>query len=103
MDKIKEILKCFHRANKAEIEEIKELVVTDEDKAQAEAITVAAMAALAACGVSITNTSYINTIMQTAVAYGLRDLKDGLETPKKLLVHRIVDEIKQAKIDGNLA
>lgn len=97
---IKELFKCFHRANKAELEEIKGLVITDEDKTQAEVITAAAMAALASCGVQMTNNEYINKIMQTAVAYGLRDLKDGLATPKKLLVGRIVHEIKQAKMNG---
>lgn len=97
LKKIKNFIGCLHRANKAEIAEIKGLIVTDEDRKQSEVITTVVMSALGACGVKIVNNGFIEEIIQTSIAYSLRDLKDGLKTKDKLLVNRIIKEIKTSQ------
>lgn len=94
---IKEILGCFHKANKAEIEEIKGLTITQEDKNQSAVILNAIAGVLAAYGVP--TTAVQNDLTKAVIEYCLRDLKDGLNTPSKLLTARIIKEIKKAKAD----
>lgn len=93
--KIANLVKCIHRANKAEIEQIKNLVVTDVDRKQAEYIQHVCAVAMTQCGVppSIAQSRALNT----ALAYAIRDLKEGGKQPSTLLVNRIVDEIKESR------
>ncbi len=78
---------------KEEIKEIKSLVVTEEDRKQGKKLAVLAVASLTAMGVPI---SALGTeVIAVAMAYGVRDLKDGLETHDKLIISRIIKEIKE--------
>lgn len=88
---IKNLFKAVHKANKAEIEEIKNLKLTKEDKEQGEQIAALVVAALAAYGIVIPVLA--KPIIEKAIAYGLRDIKDGIDEPNKLIVCRIIEEM----------
>lgn len=92
--KLLNLLKCIHRANVAEIEEIKNLTITNEDRRQAEFIQGVCAAALAAYGVPTTVVQ--NEVLETAIAHLIRDLKDGGKTPSKLLISRIIHEVRES-------
>lgn len=96
MGKISNFFKALHRANKAEIEEIKSLKLTDEDREQGARAAALAVAALAACGVPCGAAA--TPILTTVFAYCIRDIKDGVETPNKLLAIRIGEELGKADL-----
>lgn len=86
------IFGAVHRANVAEIEEIKSIVPTDEDIVQADALASIAVAAMASMGVPAL--AIQSMIIKKVIAYGLRDIKNGVKSPKDLLLSRIVHELK---------
>lgn len=92
MIKFTDFLKYIHRANQAEIEQIKSLVVTDTDRKQAEYIQAVCAAALTEFGIPPTVTQ--SQVLNTALSYAIRDLKEGGKQPSTLLISRIVNEIK---------
>lgn len=96
LGKIKNFFKAIHRANKAEIEEIKNLQLSAEDREQGTKAAALAVAALAACGVPCGAAA--TPILQVVFAYVIRDIKDGVETPEKLLALRIGEEL--GKLDN---
>lgn len=96
IDKIKSILRINHNVIHGEINEIMTLSLTDEDKAQGKAAAVIAVAALAACGVPLGTLG--QPVLEKVLAYVIRDLKDGVETPNKLIIGRVIDEIKAEKL-----
>ena len=104
MSKFLDSLSSFFRINKnvikGEINEIKELKVTDEDKAQGKAAAVLAVAALAACGVPIGALG--QPVLEKVFAYVIRDAKDGAVTPEKLILGRIIEEVKKEKQQGKI-
>ncbi|MCM1324131.1 MAG: hypothetical protein NC218_08210 [Acetobacter sp.] len=89
---IKKLGKSIGIAIKDEIDEIKELVPTEEDYQQGEKIAVVAAAAMASMGVPVAALG--TKIMAKAFAYGIRDMKDGIEDNDKLIVARIINELK---------
>lgn len=89
--KIKNFFKAIHRANKAEIEEIKCLKISDDDREQGARAAALAAAALAACGVPCGAAAI--PILQVVFAYVIRDIKNGAEAPDKLLALRIGEEL----------
>lgn len=91
MGKVIDFFKALHRANKAEIEEIKSLKISDEDREQGARAAELAAAALAACGVPCGAAA--TPILKVVFAYVIRDIKDGVETPDKLLALRIGEEL----------
>lgn len=91
MNKIIKFFQAIHKANKAEIQEIKSLSLSDEDREQGARAAALAAAALAACGVPCGAAA--TPILTTVFAYVIRDIKDGLETPDKLLALRIGEEL----------
>lgn len=91
MGKLLNFFKALHRANKAEIEEIKNLKISDKDREQGTKVAAIAVAALAACGVPCGAAAL--PILETVFAYCIRDIKDGAETPDKLLALRIGEEL----------
>ena len=91
MDKIKNFFKALYRANKAEIEEIKQLKLSEQDREQGARAAALAVAAMAACGVPCGAAAL--PILETTFAYVIRDIKDGVETPDKLLALRIGEEL----------
>lgn len=79
------------RAFKKEIEEIKELTITQEDLNQAEKIADLLIQILGQYGIAILP---LKPLIKKAIAYGLRDLKEGAKAPEKLLIKRIIKEMK---------
>lgn len=94
-NKFIEFFKCIHRANQAEIEQIKGLVVTDKDKKEAEYIQHICALALAEFGIPPTLAQ--SQVINTALAYAIRDLKEGGKNPSTLLIRRIVKEVRESK------
>ena len=103
MSKIADKIKAFFRVNKnvakAEIDEIKNLQVTDEDKTQSRAAAVLVASAMAACGIPLAAAA--TPVLEKVLAYVIRDAKDGVKTPDKLIISRIVSEIKREKQQQN--
>lgn len=95
----KEKLKNFFKINKnvvkGEIDEIKNLQLTDEDKAQGKAAAVLVASAMAACGFPLGAAA--TPVLEKVLAYVIRDAKEGVETPEKLIIGRIIKEVKVVK------
>lgn len=85
---------CFNPI-KEEVKEIKNLVPTEEDREQGKKLAFIAVAALSGMGVPLS--AFGTEIIAKAMAYGIRDLKDGLECHEKLIVARIIKEIKEGR------
>lgn len=90
--KIKRFFKAVHQAFKAEIQEVKELKITEEDLDQAEKITGLMIATLGAYGVALLP---LKPIVKKVLTYGIRDIKDGVKTPNKLILVRIKEELRK--------
>ena len=95
IDKIKSIIKINHHVIKAEAEEIANLNITQEDEEQAMRLSVLAVAGLAACGIPCGPVG--QQVIAKVLAYALRDLKDGIEVNDKLIINRVINEIKAEK------
>ncbi len=93
MTRFRKVFKATHKAIKEEIDEVKNLVITEDDTAQAKAMRKVIVAAANAYGIPIPE--QVQEVLDKALAYILRDAKDGLETPEKLLIKRIIDNIKE--------
>lgn len=95
----KEKLKNFFKINKnvikGEIDEVKNLQLTDEDKAQGKAAAVLVASTMAACGFPLGAAA--TPVLEKVLAYVIRDAKEGVETPEKLIVGRIIKEVKEVK------
>lgn len=87
----------FVKPMKAEIKEIVNLKPTEEDREQGKRLAILAVAALSAMGVPLS--AFGTEIIAVAMTYGLRDMKDGLECHEKLIVSRIVKEIKEGRFE----
>lgn len=97
-EKIKSIFRVNHRVVKGEVNEIIHLNITQEDEEQAQQLAVLVAAGLAACGIPVGVLG--QKVIAKVLAYALRDLKDGVETPDKLIIKRVVNEIKIEKQRG---
>lgn len=93
LNPIKKIFRINHKVVKGEIEEIKNLKVSDEDKVQGKAIATLAVAALASCGIPLGAMGH--SVLEKVLAYAIRDMKDGISTPDKLIIARVVKEFKE--------
>lgn len=96
MTRFRKVFKATHKAIKEEIAEVKNLTITEDDTAQAKAMRKVIVAAANAYGIPIPE--QVQEVLDKALAYILRDAKDGLETPEKLLIKRIIDNIKDDSI-----
>lgn len=94
-EKLKSIFRVNHRVVKGELNEIVHLNITQEDEEQAQQLAVLVAAGLAACGIPVGVLG--QKIIAKVLSYALRDLKDGVETPDKLIIKRVVNEIKAEK------
>ncbi len=92
VEKIKKIFRINHNVIKAEVEEISSLNITQEDEEQAAKLSVLVVAGLAACGIPCGPVS--QQVIAKVLAYALRDLKDGIEVNDKLIINRVINEIK---------
>lgn len=86
------VISAFYKAGKAEKEEIKNLKLTEEDKTQGAALAKLCRAGMAAVG--IPTFGITDEMLTTILAYGLRDLKDGVEINDKLIINRVIKELK---------
>lgn len=92
---MKDFLKKFFRISKKvikdEVKEIKDLKPTEEDYAQGEQLANAAILAMSSFGLPYSILS--KEIMKKVFAYGIRDIKDGVQDNSKLIMGRVIDEI----------
>lgn len=88
----KRIFRITTNVIKAEGEEILNLKPTEEDYELGDKIAVLAVSAMASCGIPSTLIS--QKIIAKAVAYGIRNLKEGVKDNDKLIIARIVKEIR---------
>lgn len=100
VDIIKKTFRINHTVIKDEVNEIKNLDITDEDKAQGKAAAVLVASAMAACGVPMGALG--QPVLEKVLPYVIRDAKDGISTPDKLIIKRIVNEVKKEKEQGTL-
>ena len=90
---LKKLFKINRNVVKGEVDEIIHLNVTDEDKEQAEKLAVLVAAGLAAAGIPCGALG--QKVISHVLAYALRDLKDGVEVHDKLIIGRVIKEIKE--------
>ena len=102
MAKFKDVVKAIFRIHKnvikKEFEEIQNLTPTEEDYAQGEKLAEAAVVAMGSMGLSYTVLG--QRIMAKVFAYGIRDIKDGVEDNSKLIIGRVIEEIKNERNKG---
>lgn len=92
---IKKVLKINSNVVKGELEEIRNLSPTEEDYTQGEALADVAITAMASMGLGYTLLG--KKIIAKVFAYGIRDIKDGIEDNQKLIIGRVIDEIHNEK------
>ena len=92
---IKKVLRINSNVVKRELEEIRNLSPTEEDYAQGEALADVAITAMASMGLGYTLLG--KKIIAKVFAYGIRDIKDGIEDNQKLIIGRVIDEIHNEK------
>lgn len=96
INKLKTLFKIQHNVISGEVDEILHLNPTEEDKAQGKVAAALAITALASCGVPL---GALGTpVLEKVFTYVIRDVKDGVSTPEKLIVGRIVKEIKEENL-----
>lgn len=93
--KLLSLVGAIHRANVAEIEEIKAIVPTQQDLDEAEALACLAVAAMSSLGVPAVVLQ--KAIIKKVFAYGIRDIKNGVKSPQDLLLSRIIKEVRNNK------
>lgn len=102
MTKFKDVVKAIFRVHKnvikKEFEEIQNLTPTEEDYAQGERLAEAAVVAMSSMGLGYTLLG--QRIMAKVFAYGIRDIKDGVEDNSKLIIGRVIEEIKNERNKG---
>lgn len=79
------------KALREEIKEVKSLTLTQEDLDQAEKIADILIQAVGQYGIVLLP---LKPLIKKAIAYGLRDIKEGVKAPEKLLLRRIIKEFK---------
>lgn len=94
---IKRFFRAFHKAMKQEIEEVVTLNITKEDEDQASKIANLAADAMMMYGVPVGGAG--RAIMKKVIAYSLRDIKDGVNAPDKLIIRRVTNELKEESKD----
>lgn len=90
-DFLRKLFKISKKVTKDEVEEIKELKPTEEDYAQGEQLANAAILAMSSFGLPYSILS--KEIMKKVFAYGIRDIRDGIQDNSKLIMRRVIDEI----------
>lgn len=89
----KKVLKALGIAIKEEVKEIKNLKLTEEDKEQGDKIATMVVAALA--GVGVPMCAIGQRAIAKVLAYVIRDVKDGVVCQDKLIVARVINELKK--------
>ena len=94
---IKRFFRAFHKAMKQEIEEVVTLNITKEDEEQASKIANLTADTMMMYGVPVGGAG--RAIMKKVIAYSLRDIKDGVNAPDKLIIKRVINELKEEQKD----
>lgn len=94
---IKRFFRALKKAMKEEIEEVKTLNITKEDEEQASKIANLAADVMMMYGVPVGGVG--RAVMKKVIAYSLRDIKDGVNTPDKLIIKRVMNELKEESKD----
>lgn len=95
---IKRFFRAFHKAMQEEIEEVKTLNITKEDEEQATKIANLTADAMMMYGVPVGGVG--RAVMKKVIAYGLRDIKDGVNAPDKLIIKRVINELREEEKDA---
>lgn len=109
MDIIKSIKEIFNKGERlahtthqittsviaGEVQELKELQITVEDEEQANNIANMLCAALANMGIPFAIA--LQPVAKRIIAYGIRDIKDGVEHPQRLIISRVIEEYEKSK------
>lgn len=90
---IKRFFRAFHKAMKQEIEEVVTLNITKEDEEQASKIANLTADIMMMYGIPVGGAG--RAIMRKVIAYSLRDIKDGVNAPDKLIIRRVINELKE--------
>ena len=90
-DFLKKFFKIGKKVIKDEVEEIRELKPTEEDYTQGEQLANAAILAMSSFGLPYS--ILCKEIMKKVFAYGIRNIKDGVQDNSKLIMRRVIDEI----------
>lgn len=93
MEFINKIIRSLYRAGKSELNEIKELKITEEDLLQAEKYSLIIVSALSSSGLAFA--PLLKPLLKIALSYCIRDIKDGEQEPDKLLIKRIMKEFEK--------
>lgn len=88
---IRKLFKANKKAVKAEVEEIKNLQISDEDKKAAKVAAQLAVSALAAYGIPA---GVAQEPLEKVLQYVIRDARDGIKDPNKLFIKRVIKELK---------
>ena len=94
---IKRFFRAFHKAMKQEIEEVVTLNITKEDEEQASKIANLTADTMMMYGVPVGGAG--RAIMKKVIAYSLRDIKDGVNAQDKLIIRRVINELKEEQKD----
>lgn len=82
-------------AMKDEIEEFRVVEPTDKDIEQAKSLSIALSTASVACGVYIPTA--LEPLIEKLLARAIRDAKDGVNTPDKLIIKRLINHYRTLK------
>lgn len=93
---IKKLFKATRVAVKDEIKEIKYLEPTEEDYEQARRLAALCAAAMVAGGLPMGVLA--TKVLERVLAYGIRDLKDGVADRKKLIIERVFTELRAEEL-----
>lgn len=96
---IKKFIESFYKTTKnvvkEEVKEIKDLTPTSEQYKKGEAMSVIAIAALSSMGIPVA--AVAEPVIAKVFAYGIADLEAGVEDNQKLIIARVIAELKKAK------
>lgn len=90
--KIINIPKAIFRAGKAEVDEVKAFVLTDQDTKRGQRVAFVVLSALRAYGIPVD--AEMSKIVEKASAYVIKDIVEGLHEKDNLIVSRVIKELK---------
>lgn len=93
---VSKLFKATGKAVKEEIKEIKNLETTEEDREQAKKLAALCAAAMIAGGLPVGVLA--TKALERVLAYGIRDIKDGVEDRHKLIIDRVFTELRAEEI-----
>lgn len=91
LKKIINIPKALFRAGKAEVDEVKGFVLTDQDTKRGQRVAFVVLAALRAYGIPVD--AEMSRIVEKASAYVIKDIIEGLHEKDNLIISRVIKEL----------